>query len=66
VVYEFPAVVALNTFDDRIKLSLNIGEKPLESRGCVRFVLQGKRPSIVREIIDNNQIIFMPGKTSNM
>jgi hypothetical protein len=65
MVKEFSSIIALNTFNDAMKLSFDISKKALQGRRGVGFVFQSKSPRIVRVIIENNQIIFITKKTCN-
>jgi hypothetical protein len=43
-VKKFAAIVTLHTFNHNMKLSFNIGEKTLESRGGIRFIAKRECP----------------------
>jgi hypothetical protein len=44
VVKEFASIITLNTFDNNIKLSLDIGNKTLQGGRNVRFISKRKGP----------------------
>jgi hypothetical protein len=48
---EFATIVTLHTFDKNAKLSENICVKALKSDSNIRFISQGKRPTIMGKII---------------
>jgi hypothetical protein len=56
-VVKFVAIVTLNSENRKIELSTSIGMKGGEGNKDIRFLLEWKRPKIVRIIIYNDKII---------
>jgi hypothetical protein len=64
-VIELTAVVALDSLHGGAKLRAHIGKKVRNRGESVRFKAKQKCPSIVRIIINNNEIIFVTRHTDN-
>jgi hypothetical protein len=62
---KFPSIITLEALYDHMILSMHKCEKSLKSDACVRFVVQGKCPRVVCEIIKHNQVIFITIKANN-
>jgi hypothetical protein len=64
-VIELPPVVTLNTLDGVTKLSGNPKQRSERCRERVRLQAQGKIPHKIREIIQNEQVIFITRNAEN-
>ena len=62
---EFAAIVTLHSFDDHMKLSVNIGKETLEDSRGLGFVMQRKCPRVMCVVIQDNKIVLKPEKTYN-
>jgi hypothetical protein len=58
-VIELATIVTLDGLDGEVELSRHPGEKMKKCRKSIRLRTQGKRPRIVREIINHHKIVFV-------
>jgi len=59
VIDEFSAIIGLKALGNRVKLSLNMGNKINKLTIDFRFLVQRKGPVEMSEIVKDDQIIFI-------
>jgi hypothetical protein len=64
-IIKFSAIVALDSFHGGVKLRTHISEKIRDGGESIGFNTKRKGPSIMRIIVNNNEIIFVTGHTNN-
>ena len=58
-VIKLTAIVTLDDLDGEAELSRHLDEKVEKCGECIRLRTQGKRPRIIREIINHHKIVFI-------
>jgi hypothetical protein len=65
IINEFFTIISLKTLGGKAKLCISVGNKINQVLMNIIFVLNGKSPTIMRVIIDHDQIITIAQNTSD-
>ena len=61
---EFTPIIALHALDGNVELGLDVGEEARDNGSSVGFVVQRKRPGVVRVVIEHHEVILKTRNTT--